>query len=281
MSYLNSRWTPGRPGLIPVFFLSAFLGISGQEMNVGSQSHALGGSFVTLSPGGGLLLNEAMLGEQKQLTCAFQHHRPFVTKTLGFSSARITVPVFKGAFSLGSGQFGIPGFRQFTQQLGYGLRISGRMLTGIGFSYSAIATQARWHELWQVGISGGVLYLLDELTIMGIHVRDPLTVSNYPEYGEAPGTSLALGIQRVIYSHTSWFLESEYQLRYGWKVKTALELTLMDRLDIRAGYHTRPDTFTFGSGFRFSRFTIDMGFSWTLSLGITPSILFTWQPDTK
>lgn len=278
MSHSETGWTLRRLGIIPVFFLSLNVA-SAQEVFYGTTSMGLGGCYTNSGTGGGGLINEASLADDDALVFTGEQLMPFISREVGISTLTARLPVTHGAFGLSASHLGIPGFRQFSASVGYGLRLSEKLAAGVGFHYTGIVASGEWNYLRRLGVSGGIRYELFPGLLLGMHVYNPVTISNYPEYGQTAPSLISFGMQHDLYDNTTWYLEAEHHSIGGWRFKTGAELAVADRFIVCSGFHSNPVALSFGTGASFRRSSVLICLQYSTIMGVTPALSVSYTPS--
>lgn len=277
MNSPSNRWTIKRLGIIPVFFLSLFSGSYAQDQTIDPVSIALGGCYTTADISAGII-NEASLGNTSKKIIHISHTRPFVIKELGITSLAAKFQLFPGNMQIGIMHYGIPGFQQVNASIGYGMKLSENIYTGIGFRYYNTSSLGEWSYLRTLGISGGVLIKADEKTFLAAHIVNPISINNYPEYGSIFPLLISFGIQREIYESTMIYSEFMFSSSTKLHVKLAADYRCGRIVLLRAGYHSNPHSLSFGSGLNFAGIIMDIAFSYSMRIGVTPAVSITYTP---
>lgn len=273
-----NRWTLKRLGIIPVFFLSLIPGCYAQILTTDAISIALAGCYASGPGGSSGIYNEAVLGYDGHPVYHISHVRPFVIKELGVSSVSTQFPLFPGNLKIGLQHYGIPGYQQLSSSLGYGMKLSEKIYAGIGFRYYNTITQGELSYLRTLGLSGGILARTGEKTWLGLHIINPVTISNYPEYGAIFPSIITLGVRTEIYESSSLYSELSYHSETGLTLRIATDYHCSEKLVLRAGYHSHPTSFSLGTGVILSPIQIDLAFGYSVSYGIIPAIGITYLP---
>ncbi len=273
-----TQWTIRRLGIIPVFFLSLFPGCYAQMYNTDATSIALAGCYTTLTDAGAGFYNEAMLGFSNSSLIHLAHARPFIIKELGVTGINARFPLFPGSMQLGFQHYGIPGYQQINSTLAYGLKLSEIVYAGIGFRYYNTITQHEWSYLRSVGLSGGIAIRTGDQTLIAAHIINPVTINNYHEYGANFPVRLTFGIQHEIYKSTTIISEVSYNTESDLQIHIAGNYQCTQEILLRAGYHSNPVTLSFGSAISYSPIMLDIAFSYSMQLGITPALKITYKP---
>ena len=273
------RWTLKRPGIIiQVFFLSLLTPGQAQDYITDPVSISLGGCYSVSAESYTGIYNEAFLGIKQSNSFHFSHARPFVAKELGLSSLSAGFLLYPGMMQLGIQQFGIPGFQQINACLAYGMRLSNSLYAGIGFKYYNTSSVGHLTYLRSLGISGGLLVIPDSRTALAVHIINPVTINNYCEYGSVFPALITLGLKREIYKDSNIYTEMQYSTVSILRFKIAAEYAFVKNIILRAGYHFNPPEFSFGTGLSYDKMKLDMAFSYSMRIGVTPALKISYTP---
>ncbi|MDA3822788.1 MAG: hypothetical protein PF450_09305 [Bacteroidales bacterium] len=266
-------WAKCRPGIIiPVFFLSCFMTSFEQGYYPDARSLALGKICSVPGTGPFPIANPAALAGISERAIGAGHTSPFLLKEIGISSLETILPVNPGTFHIQLANYGLKGYRDFKWETSYGMVLGENLSAGISFLFYHTISNGELNYLWTLGIGGGIIYKLSENSILGFHVLNPYTIGNYSDFGPLFPSVLSLGLSHKIYEDTKLFTEFSQSSNGLFRGKIGFEYHLKSELVLRAGYHTSPHSFSFGSGYRNRKFSIDMTFSWSTVPGFSPGI---------
>ncbi|MCF8226328.1 MAG: hypothetical protein K9J30_10675 [Bacteroidales bacterium] len=275
----QTLWAYARPGIIiPVFFFAMTRYMSAQQFFPDARSAALGNISSVASDGSLHTNNPAILGKIKDHTLSAGHARPFATKEIGFSSLTGIMKTGHGAFQLRFSNYGIGGFQNFSSKLAYGIRLSDKLGVGVSFHYYNTMSQGEWNYLWTLGLGGGIYYRVLPTTVISSNIGNPVTSGNHPDNAPLFPYTVSAGVSHLIYTNTTLLCELSVVTPERMQFRQGLEFLFGKTTVIRAGYHSEPNTYSFGAGFTFERTSLDLSFSWTANRGITPAILVSYNP---
>lgn len=280
MKHPPMLWAMWRPEIIlPVFFLSLFSAISCQEVNSDPRSIALGNIFSVSGITSEFTYNPATLGNLSYRVFTISHASPFLISEIGISALEAFLPANKGAFRFSSSNYGIKNFRSFSWKTDYGMRLSDKLSAGIGFRYYNTASIGQWNYLWTIGTGAGIIYHFSDKTTAGLQLNNPVTIGNQPEYASLFPGEISLGVSSNIYSNTFLLMELSQYTSGILQYKIGIENQFIHSFIIRAGFHSAPHSFSFGSGYTFGKFSVQTSFSWSGLLGFTPAVLLEFKPE--
>ena len=121
------EWPYKRPGsLIPVFFLSLCQLINAQLLPPGVESAGLAGCYTMLKGANSIAGNQAGLGWMEEMNINAEFAMPFLVKEMGIAGASLSVPLYHGNIAAKLISGGIPGYRDHSLWVSYGLRTKRR-----------------------------------------------------------------------------------------------------------------------------------------------------------
>jgi len=268
-----------RPEIIlPVFFLLCIDIAYPQEFNPDPRSMSLAG-IVSVCPAEGLPSdNPATLAIAGKISICASHSRPSVLSDIGMYSIGIIVPSNTGTFRFNHMNYGIPGFRNMDWKLGYGMKNSNRIRSGIRFNYHHIITDGAWNYLWILGIDAGISFHINETTSAGLLLKQPVVINNYSSYRPMHPGSINLGLSISPYEKTFLTLESSFITDGHISCKGAIEYIFPGKLSACLGFHSHPYSFSSGIGYNAARYRLDAACALSGMNGISSAISITFFP---
>lgn len=279
MKHPHHQWAIRRPGIIPVFFLSAFFPLIGQTVLPDARSIAVGKILAVADPGTRPYANPASLGCQKAYSFSISQSFPFLIKDLVASSLEAAIPLFPGTLRIDLSSFGIPGYRNFSHGLGYGTKLSDKLFAGIGFRYFHSMTMGKFSYLWNLSPEVGLLLKISESTSLGMMLNSPVNMGNYSEYGPLYPSIATIACCHEFYENCFLLTElagnSDGTLTY----KMAISGLIGKRVSISSGYQSAPRCITFGARIISKDLNIFFAFAWSPVPGTTPSLTLCYSPE--
>lgn len=252
------KWIRWRPGFfIPVFFLSCF-STRGQDFLPDARSAAMGTCFVSLSGEASASLNQAGLGRIDQSSFALHHARPFITSGLDIISLSLQFALKNGGPGLSLSTLGIPGMRQTTAWLSYGLKLHPRLYAGVGIQLKATGTEGEVFYQTGAGFALGIQFLFRDELIISFHLssREVLTLNTGFSY----------------YFYETARFHTEIRVRNGRAVQwcNGMEIEISENLSFLMGLHNQPWSFSAGISLDHKRWLISLAGTYCMDAGSTP-----------
>lgn len=220
------------------------------------RSIGTGGNGVIQTP----FINPAVLPIRKERSCYFHYYNPYGLQELGTVSGSFHYPNRWLSAGVQFSSFGYEAYRKTMFRLVSGKQLGERWSLGIGVQYVTLQTELYDEQQSRLSTDIGVLFTASDHWQMGVAVLHAPSVSL--------GDKAADSKQLTPFSfHTGFgwkiidpmtLLGSVIATKENIRVETGIEYTLFDAFFIRAGIRTDPLLPSFGLGYTYSLFTIDV-----------------------
>ena len=271
------KWIIRRPGfLIPVFFLS-FFPMKGQVFRPDAISAGLGSCFVSRSGEASASLNQAGLGRIDQNSCALHHARPFITSGLDILSLSLQFALKNGGPGLSFSTLGVPGMRQTSAWLSYGLRLHTRLYAGVGINIMNTSIEDEAFYLLGAGFALGFQFLVNDELIFGAHLATPEAWSSGTRASGQQSLMITSGFSYLFYE-TARF-HSEFRVRTGKALQwcNGMEIKISENLSLLLGLNNQPWSFSAGISLSHKRWLIALAGSYCMDTGTTPQTTLSYD----
>ena len=268
---LPRKWLIRRPGLlIPVFFLS-WCQAGAQLYQHNARTLALGQCYASSAGLASASLNQAGLGRLAESSSSLHHIRPFITPQLDIISLSVQASLNRGAPGMVLTSMGIPGMRQNSAWISYGLRLHPRLYAGLGlhFHFTSIPDEVLFHPA--LGFAIGLQFMLSEDLILGAHVNHPSAWSK-----DGPGSSKTLlmtctGLSYTFFNTASFY--TEFHISAGSPVQwcNGIAIDITESLQLFLGMNNRPWSLSAGLALEYRSWGITLAAVCSMDTGISPS----------
>jgi hypothetical protein len=220
--------------------------------------------------------NQALLAFRHSLAFGFSYENRFGIKELGTRIAGVTLPVGKASMSAIYSNFGYADFKRSMAGFGCGLKLSGKLYSGVQLDYLSEKCSGDFRHNQSVTFETGLLYNLAENTRVGIHLFNPLP--NSLRKRDLP-SAIRVGAGTDLNNMLFTAIEAELCSGNNLVVRAGFEYEAARKVWLRGGYSTDNNSFSFGLGFLAKIAKIDIGFLTHEKLGITSAVSMTFQFD--
>ena len=244
----------------------------------GSRSQALAGISVSMVDGWCVFGNQAGLARINHPIIGGSFQNRFLVKELSTSSGFFILPVQSSVFAFSVYQFGKTTFRNEKFGISYARSLSPRLHFGIQFNYYRFFLAENNRTIGSSGVELGFQYQLTNQLLLGIHALNPYKTSIKTYSGEYFYPSrFNFGAFYLISKSFGFVTELEKDLTNPLNIKTGLEYSILDKLQIRTGISGKPYQLSAGIGFSVDKLKIDLAVSYNQYLGNSPSVSFQYQ----
>ena len=271
-------WSLKRPGFfLPVFFLSLFVRtVTGQFTGQEASVAAMGGTFIARSGYSCAIQNQAGLGWVKEHSVSLYHSRPFME--LGISSVGLQVSTEKGAWGTCFSSYGIPGLRQSSLWVSYGMAITPVLSAGIGMHFWTFSLPEK--KLYDPGssLALGLQARINEQWVLGAHILHPAdwndTASDHPDFTMTISAGCSYSFFKTAIFYSELYMAPEKRIQWA----NGIEWNLRNSIRFMLGIHNQPFTWSAGISVIRKRYELQITFQYVTDTGTIPntSIHYAW-----
>lgn len=221
--------------------------------------------------------NPGALGDVEQLSIGLSYENRFLLKELQTQGVAIAVPLKVGVISAGGDVFGYRNYRSYRAGLGYSMKLSDNFFAGVQLNYQGLALSSNYGSKNTLTAGAGVYAKVTDNWKIGVSVFN-LGRAKLSEFEDDRfSTVLRLGTSFKFSKKFLLSFEGEKDLDYDFRLKTGLEYEAIKKFYLRGGVATHPLEVSFGLGYHFEQFHIDLGSSYHQILGWSPHFSFVFQ----
>lgn len=249
------------------FFLNAS-GTGSYSYPAGASENGMGYSCVMKPDFWSSFYNQALLPYQKSLRTGVNFENRFGIRELGTATAAVIIPSGKASIGAVFSHSGYSDFRRKTGALACGLKLSEKISAGAQIDYFSENYPGTECHSRIVTAEFGLHLSPSENVMIGLHIFNP--VPNSIRREKLP-SAVSAGAGVIL--NRLFFASAEIRLISDHKPELAVgaEYEAAKKFRIRGGFRTENTSFSFGFGYDFGFFRLDMGFSTHEALGITSS----------
>lgn len=212
--------------------------------------------------------NPAGITFVRQFSAGINYEDRFNIRELGRSSAAIILPYGKAGIGGAYSNTGYSDFKRHLASLICGLSFSDRFSAGVQLGYHSEHTWGEYENIENVTFSTGIILSPGENVRVGISIFNPLAGAF--KKSDLPA-SITAGAG--IFLSDGVFAGAETELSTGRKLllRTGFEYAATKNFQIRGGFITENNSFSFGVGYALDLLHVDMAFVTHEKLGLTSS----------
>ncbi|MDQ1296531.1 MAG: hypothetical protein QG611_509 [Bacteroidota bacterium] len=213
--------------------------------------------------------NQALLGNNNSFSAGVNYENRFGISELGTRTAGMIIPVSQTSLGIVYSHFGYPDFKREMGGISCGMALSDMISAGVQVDYFSEKTSGEYDNKNTLTYEAGLLIIMSEKVRMGVHIFNP--VPNSLRRSFLPSSlSAGAGIElsKVLYAG------AEAEISSGEKLilRTGFDYEVSKKFWLRGGFSSENTSFTFGTGYLFKSFKLDLGFATHEKLGVTSSV---------
>jgi len=258
--------------LITILFITNYIVSQSVNNKISARENGMSGASVCFSDVWSQYSNQAGLSNVKNMSIGLSYQNAFFVKELSTNSVAFALPTKSGTFGLNYYYFGYSKYNENKIALAYGKSLGKKISVGIQLDYFITHIEG---EFGTIGIPAGEIGILSnpiENLYIGVHVFNIWNAHINSNDETYLPVIFKLGASYKLYDKALLSVEFEKDIDYPVVVKTGIEFEVIDNLFFRAGVSAKPVLFSFGLGYAFKSFKLDIAFTKHEVLDYSPSI---------
>jgi hypothetical protein len=214
--------------------------------------------------------NPAGLVNIVQPTAGLFVENRFLLKELCFNAAAFAIPVSKGGMAIAISQLGFNQYNNLFAGFAYGRSFGENFSAGIRFDYYQVSYGGEYGKGSAVSFEAGMQWQINEKTGMALSVFNPIKAQYQCTPPQEIPSLWRAGVSYNPIADLHLLFQTDRSSYDGYTFRYGAEYTMNEQIYLRAGYSTNPSGISFGCGYSFSAFTIDIATKWHQILGFSP-----------
>jgi len=266
--------------LIIVFVLLfiPFYAISGGENRpTGARSSALGNASVALSDLWSAFNNQAGLANIETTSAGFYYENRYLLKELGYKAGAIAYPMKSGTIGLSFNHFGYSAYNESKVGLAFAKGFGKYLSFGLQLDYNMTRLAESYGTQNYLTFEAGMLANITPKLVLGAHIYNPISAKIADYNDERAPVVFRVGAAYSISEKFTLVAETEKNIYTDPTVSAGLEYKPNERFFLRGGASTGPSALSFGAGFLFGNFLLDISTSYHNILGYSPQASISYK----
>lgn len=230
-----------------------------QDNPAGARSAGLSHAGVMFSDFWSVSSNQAGLAYLDNLSLGVSYERGLIP-VMSNKFVGVAIPALRGTFAMSSSYFGYSRFYEMKSGLAYAMMLSEKLSSGIQIDYLKTHIAGNYDNMDMLTFEMGMLYEINSDLFMGFHLFNPLNFQFSDKSIEIPAIFKIGGKYRLT-RELLLFAEIRKETDYAPDITVAFEYLILERFFIRTGATAVPFTQSFGIGYSWASFMLDMSFS--------------------
>ena len=266
--------------LLLLILLPSFVFTQGY-LPVGARSASLGNASVCLDDVFSFYHNPAGLSSIDHVTAAAGYENRFLLKELQTQALVVAIPMKTGVISVGAQLYGYELFRTQKAGVGYSVKLAEKLSGGVQLNYLGSRLPENYGSKHTASAEVGIIGELTENWKIGASVFNIGRAKLVDFMDDRFSTVMRLGTSYSVSKKAIFLLEAEKHVEYKMRAKAGVEYLPSENFFLRFGAATQPVEMSFGFGYRFSSFQIDLGSAYHQRLGWSPHFAFIYSGKKK
>ena len=179
-------------------------------------------------------------------------------KELGYKNAAIVFPLNVGIISASASQFGYNSYNENIIGFGLARSFGPNLRIGLKLDYLFFKFSEGYDSKSTATFELGLQYQINESLCLGAYIFNPVNVKLKTLYKDKIPIIMRLGFSYFVSEDFMITSEIEENLKYDFSYRLGLEYEIYKNFFIRSGFQLKPELFTFGIGYDYDRYIIDV-----------------------
>jgi hypothetical protein len=252
----------------------------GQKDNVsiGGRSAAIGNASVTLADFWAVHNNQAAMAYYKKIAAGVYYENRFLTKETGLKCLAVVVPIKKaGVIGLNLSNFGYSLYNESKIGLAYAMAFGDHISAGLQLDYIYTHIGDNYGNKGLLTFEVGLRAKIIKELVLAVHVFNPANLKLVPGESERIPLIYKVGLSYSFKDKALIAAEVEKDMNFKPVFKVGAEYKVAKPVFLRIGIATNPMLYSFGAGFEFYHFKLDISASRHPQLGFSPQASLTWE----
>jgi hypothetical protein len=225
--------------------------------------------------------NPAANARLKHFAAGVSYENRFLLRQLQTQSFVASMPLGKGVISIGGNQYGYREFRSYKGGLGYSMKLAENLSAGVQLNYQGLTLNENYGRSGTMTAELGVLAWINPKWSLGFAAFNigRAQLSDYED--DRYSTVMRLGTAYKFSDKVILSAEANKDLEYPLRFRTGIEYEAAEDFYLRAGFTTSRVEGTFGFGYKFQQFRLDLGTAYDQLLGWSPHFSLTFSGKDK
>jgi len=260
--------------ILPLVFLCCSVSlVFGQKDNVciGGRSAAIGNASVTLTDFWSVHNNQAAMAYYKKIAAGVYYENRFLMKETGLKCLSVVIPVKKaGVFGFNVSNYGFSLYNESKFGLAYAMAFSKSISAGIQLDYIHTHIGDNYGNKGLLTFEAGLRAKIIKDLVLAVHVFNPANLRLRPNDKERIPLIYKIGLSYTFTEKALIAVEVEKDMNFKPVFKVGAEYKVAKPVYLRIGISTNPMLYSFGAGFEFYKFKLDISASRHPQLGFSP-----------
>ena len=247
------------------------------QLPSGGRTNALGKCSVALNDFWSCHNNPAGFAYHNNVSIGFAYQNKFMLKELGYKNVAIVFPLNVGIISVDASQFGYSLYNENIIGFGLARSFGPNLRIGLKFDYLFLKISEGYDNKSTATFELGLQYQINKSLCLGAYVFNPINIKLKTLNKDKIPIIMRLGFSYFVNNEFMITSEIEENFEHNFSYRLGLEYEIYKNLFIRSGVQLKPELFTFGIGYDYDRYIIDVCAQMNQTLGASLSCSFVFN----
>ena len=243
----------------------------------GGRTNGLGKCSVALNDFWSCHNNPAGFAYHNNVSIGFAYQNKFMLKELGYKNVAIVFPLNVGIISVDASQFGYSLYNENIIGFGLARSFGPNLRIGLKLDYILLKISEGYSNKSTATFELGLQYQINESLCLGAYVFNPINVKLKTLHKDKIPIIMRLGLSYFVNNEFMITSEIEENFEYDFSYRLGLEYEIYKNFFIRSGFQLNPELFTFGIGYDYDKYIIDICAQMNQTLGASLNCSFVFN----
>lgn len=239
--------------------------------SVGGRTNSLGKCSVALSDFWSLHNNPAGFAAGKDLSFGISYGNRFLLKELSNKETGILLPINIGTIGISFSRFGYEHYSENLFGLGLSRSFGENLRIGLKLYYISIRFSGEYENRSVPTFDFGMQYQINKSLCLGAYIFNPINTRIGSLNKDKVPIIMRLGFSYHIIDEFMICSEIEENFDDDFSFRFGLEYEAYKNIFVRSGFQFKPELFTFGIGYDYKWFAVDVAAQMCQELGVSMS----------
>lgn len=249
--------------------------------HVGGKTNSIGNCSVALSEFWSCHNNPAGFANYNNIAVGLSYENRFLLKELAYKNIGVIIPFSIGVIGITASQFGYNHYNENLLGLGLSRSFGPNLKIGLKLDYIFFKYSTDYAKIQTATFELGLQYHINKSLCLGAYIFNPINVKLKTLNNEKIPIIMRIGLSYFVNEDFLITAEVEENFENDFSYRFGLEYEIYKKIFVRSGFQLRPEIFTFGFGYDYNWFTIDISAQMNQILGASLSCSFIYKLNNR
>jgi len=248
---------------------------------VGGKTNSIGNCSVALSEFWSCHNNPAGFANYNNIAVGLSYENRFLLRELAYKNIGVIIPFNIGVIGITASQFGYNHYNENLLGLGLSRSFGPNLKIGLKLDYIFFKYSTDYAKIQTATFELGLQYHINKSLCLGAYIFNPINVKLKTLNNEKIPIIMRIGLSYFVKEDFLITAEVEENFENDFSYRFGLEYEIYKKIFVRSGFQLRPEIFTFGFGYDYNWFTIDISAQMNQVLGASLSCSFIYKLNNR